>query len=269
MESEQKKTIFYFQFKQDFFESQEIRDITGLAEEAGDNPNDYIILYLKMISMSLAKDGYLISYNGQPLSAGLLRRVLKFETSGTVKDTIELIDRAVTKFKEIELLYHLKDGSIFIPRVKYLAMNKKEASEQMKLWRYKKAALEKESSHLKNQNIDEDDELDLAAEISFSGLLHRDFLSIEQKETFKTMITDFIIEEQFIASDLIDGTKIFLKNIMEKDISKISDRFNYFKVGLKKIIEETIPLKRMDDIKKQKMKEQMDIINYNWVKNND
>ena len=127
------RRIFYFQFKQDFFESQEIRDITGLAEEAGDNPNDYIILYLKMISMSLAKDGYLISYNGQPLSAGLLRRVLKFETSGTVKDTIELIDRAVTKFKEIELLYHLKDGSIFIPRVKYLAMNKKEAKRHFNI----------------------------------------------------------------------------------------------------------------------------------------
>ena len=270
MSEQKEKTIFYFQFKQDFFDSLEIKDVMGLAEEEGDNPNDYVTLYLKMISKSLSTEGYLSHPSDQILSPGSLRRLLDFKTSLSIKETIDIVDRAIQRFINSNLIYLVNNQkTIFIPQVKYLVMNKKESSESIRLWRMKKEALDKDVKKQQNKNIDEDDELAAAIELAFCGLVNRGFFELGQRESFSSYLEKLCSEENWFPKDVKQGTDIFLKNIEGKDIRNISDHYNYFKVSMKKIIEETIPLLVAEEYKKEEQRKLVEIARYNWVKTKD
>ena len=269
--SEQKKqnegrNIFYFQFKENFFDSSEISNVEELAKEEGDNPNDYVVLYQKMICKSLATEGYL-SYGGQKLSPSIIKRILRFETASSFKETVEIVDRAIKKFIDAQLILLISDGTkIYIPQVKLLVMSKKENSEYVRLWRQEKAALDKEVARREAYEKDTDDLLEIELNKVFSGLFYLGYFNMSQKDFVSKEIYKYCEENNLFPDELKAAFDLFFETIKEKDIREIGDKLSYLKTGIKNNIE-ILRMKKYEELDKQSQEEKLRIASFDWVNN--
>lgn len=215
------KKLFYFQFKDNFFESEEAKTIELIADDLNYNFNDLMILWLKLIAKALSHDGYIERNGGLPVTPRFLKSILSFK----VNNDVEIINQFIKALSEEKLIIILKNGSLFIPLVKKITMNKKESSEAIKEWRLKKMILDKE---IEKQDINVNEEFELFFNKIFSGLMFKGYCVKENEEAFKLMLKDLFAE--YKDQHLINACNDFIENkLLTLDVRIIQDKVNYMK----------------------------------------
>lgn len=273
MTNEEKlKIYYYFPFRSDFFQQEAQKDIKTIAEENGDNPNDYLTFWLKLIVASLPTRGLISKSNHDQLCEGALKNLLGFETAATAKETINLISRIVIALEEKKLIYFSKNRTaIKIPIVSELTMNKEEESEHIKLIRLKQAALNKEfDAIINNQKLDPESEFEIYFSKTFAGLVYYNYAKEQEKETYK--LTLQMLFKDLKNKNLELATEDFLRNkIPILNLAKIIDKISYMEATLKAFIKDKQAIYESTRITRQKLttsevtQEVIEIANYDWI----
>ncbi len=271
MEEEKEfKKFYFFQFSKNMFESKEFSIVTSLAEEMEENPNDYLILWIQLITKTLDTSGIIQG----PVSARYLRRFLNFRTNKHSKEDIEFVEKAIKLFKEEKLLIITYTGDIYIPIVEELTMNKKESSEFMRIKRRKENAIKKSAT---SQELTPDEEFDLFFEKTFAGLVFNNYAKKSDEEKYRAT---FLELKNLNLKYLNQATDDFIKNKIATlgfNPDSIVDKANYLFATIKKFAndperaktyEQIELLKNKKDIPEEERKELEEIASYDcWQKN--
>lgn len=257
------KKLFFFQFKENFFESEEIKIIEMIASDIDASFNDCVIFYLKLITKALSHDGYIKRSGNLPVTPRFLKVSLNFNTEN---DTIKFIDNFIQALIEEKMLVYLKSGEIYIPIVQYITMNKKESSEAVAKWRIKKSILDKEISNIEKTP---DEEFNQFFEKSFSGLIFKGYCHKENEEMYKLSLKSLWddYKDKYLNEAMNDFIERKLFNI---DYSLIQDRANYMKQTVINFIKENeenykIMRELKNKPKESNYEEQKEIAAYDWI----
>ena len=155
---EEGKRLFFFQFKSTFFNEEMINTVVSLARDNGDNENDYLIFFLKLVCRALENQGYIFNEYCEIFTPRSLRQKLAFFPTGTKSD-YELVERIVIAFEEAGIIEFTSSKEIYIPSVKYMAMSKKEDSERVATLRRKMKIYDQERKMESIEYKDEDFEI--------------------------------------------------------------------------------------------------------------
>lgn len=245
------KRLYFFQFKNTFFDERITNEITMLARDNNDNENDYLIMYLKMITASLATDGYLVNEFGNPFTPSSLRRALKFYTGRSKQEDFALVDRIITAFEEANIIKILSTKEIYIPSVAFLVRSMKEESERVENWRRKKAILDQEI--LLGKMMLDDSDFETIFFQCFTQLVLMGYTTKQEVDKYKPVIQDLFNNYK---NDVIEAMFIFAKK--QIDLSKIHEPVNYFHDVMKKIITKNIPAKRFAKSKEELIEEELE-----------
>lgn len=128
MSNSDKKRYYWLRLKEDFFGSD---SISWLEEQ--DNGVYCSNLYLKLLLMSLRKDGVVVRMVGEkaiPYNAEALARVTNIP--------IDKIDGALSLLEDVGLVENREDGALFLPYLDDMVGSESTSAARVRKWREKK-----------------------------------------------------------------------------------------------------------------------------------
>ncbi len=236
---EKGKRLFFFQFYESFFESEEITIIRQIAEDYEFNENDCIVFWLKLMAKSLSTDGIIERASNLPITPRFLKSYLNFNFSSNDKNynTNDFIHDMIVALEEEKLLTILSSGSIYISCVEKVTLSKSEAAEKMKLWRARKEIQLKEIQTIKNDEVLPDDiKFYNFVKKSLAGLSYKGFCKPSEEKVFTEILKGLWVLDKELIEYAIDD---FITNKLQAiDYKKIVDRPNYFKITIENLLKE-------------------------------
>lgn len=150
-----------------------------------------------------------------------------------------------------------------------MAMNKKEESERIRLWRLEHASLEKQyEATLDKSKIDPEDEFEIYFNKTFSGLIYYGYALEKERDSYKAMLKLLYEDNQNL--DL--ATEDFIKSrIPTISLNVIADKLAYLEATLKAYLNERQDMYNHIKTTKSKLQTQegidelIEIVNYDWI----
>ena len=229
------RKYYYFQFKQDFFNSQTVSKLIELAEKNDANPNDYIVFWLKLVVEAIDNDATVEREDLEPVDAGFLISHLKFRPFNNYKDNYVFVDHLVESLLDSKLVHRFNDGSLYIPWIESMTMSKLETSEKMLQRRHQHELKKKQIDAFKsNQEVDIDTAFELFFNKTFHGLVYQGYAKEKERELYYPSIKilwmslkDYYIDCAF--------DEFILHRLPKLSIEQITDRPNYLSSTIKKL----------------------------------
>ena len=192
----EERRLFFIQLNENFFKTNEsillIQDSVSGVERIL-----FISIYLQLILASLRNDGVIKNtFRTATIPPKVLKAKIGFST-GNLSSDLDTVQKAIALFEELELIKITRDGSIYVPGAKMLAMSKSEKSQYRLEQRRANKLVESEAL---GKNISDNEKLNGVIDSAFEHFQKCGFLNNDERSICEAALTK--IFNQLCSDDL-------------------------------------------------------------------